>query len=159
NIMPGFGKPPDQDPPPDLDWDLWLGPAPKRPYNPNRAIYHFRWFWDTSGGQMTNLAAHSIDLIHWFIGVEAPASCSSAAGRFWLRDSGETPDTQDTIVTYPGGLTAVWSHREASRGSSQPHGVEFFGTKGSLTISRKGFLVTPDRRIPPANAVPQFTGA
>ena len=49
NVAPGFGKPPDGDPPPDLDYDLWLGPAPQRPYNPNRAIYHFRWFWDYSG--------------------------------------------------------------------------------------------------------------
>jgi hypothetical protein len=48
NVSPGFGNPPDQDPPADLDYDMWLGPAPKRPYNPNRAIYHFRWFWDYS---------------------------------------------------------------------------------------------------------------
>src|SRR5437870_2663571 len=46
NIMPGFGRPADADPPADLDWDLWLGPAPQRRYNPQRAIYHFRWFWD-----------------------------------------------------------------------------------------------------------------
>ena len=55
NIMPGFGNPPDGDPPADLDWDVWLGPAPARQYNPNRGLYHFRWFWDYSGGQMTNL--------------------------------------------------------------------------------------------------------
>src|SRR5689334_919261 len=56
NVMPGFGRPADADPPADLDYDLWLGPAPKRRYNPNRSLYHFRWFWDYSGGQMTNLA-------------------------------------------------------------------------------------------------------
>src|SRR5262249_53416021 len=67
NIMPGFGTPPDGPPPADLDWDFWLGPAPARPYNPNRAIYHFRWFWDYSGGQMTNLAAHSLDIVHWYL--------------------------------------------------------------------------------------------
>src|SRR6266436_7078571 len=68
NVSPGFGNPPDQAPPPDLDYDLWLGPAPQRPYNPNRAIYHFRWFWDYSGGQMTNLGAHSLDTVHWNAG-------------------------------------------------------------------------------------------
>ena len=73
NIMPGFGSPPDGDPPPGLDYDLWLGPAPKRPYNPNRSIYHFRWFWDYSGGQMTNLAHHSLDIVHWYLGATAPA--------------------------------------------------------------------------------------
>jgi len=61
NVMPGFGNPPDSNPPPELDYDMWLGPAPKRPYNPNRSIYHFRWFWDYSGGQMTNLGQHSLD--------------------------------------------------------------------------------------------------
>src|SRR4051812_26373871 len=58
NVMPGFGNPPDQEPPPELDWEMWLGPAPSRKYNPNRALYHFRWFWDSSGGQMTNLGQH-----------------------------------------------------------------------------------------------------
>src|SRR5262249_37256348 len=48
NIMPGFGSPPDADPPAELDWETWLGPAPRRKYNPNRALYHFRWFWDYS---------------------------------------------------------------------------------------------------------------
>ena len=67
NIMPGYGSPPDGTPPPELDYDMWLGPAPLRPYNPNRSIYHFRWFWDYSGGQMTNLAAHSIDILDWFL--------------------------------------------------------------------------------------------
>src|SRR5262249_22514687 len=47
NIMPGFGSPADCPPPADLDWEMFLGPAPLRPYNPNRGIYHFRWFWDT----------------------------------------------------------------------------------------------------------------
>ena len=57
---------------PGLDYDLWLGPAPKRPYNPNRSLYHFRWFWDYSGGQMTNLGQHSLDIVHWFLGADGP---------------------------------------------------------------------------------------
>src|SRR5207248_2411053 len=72
NITPGFGKPADGEPPPELDWDLWLGPAPRRAYNPNRAIYHFRWFWDYSGGQMTNLGQHDLDIILWFLGAQGP---------------------------------------------------------------------------------------
>ena len=84
NVMPGFGSPPDGDPPPGLDYDLWLGPAPKRPYNPNRSIYHFRWFWDYSGGQMTNLGQHSLDIVHWFLGATAPSAVTSAGGRFAL---------------------------------------------------------------------------
>ncbi len=158
NIMPGFGRPDDGDPPRELDWDLWLGPAPSRPYNPNRAIYHFRWFWDYSGGQMTNLGQHALDVVHWYLDVKAPLAVTSAGGRFALRDNGETPDTQDAIIEYPG-LTATWSHREASRGQPSTYPLEFFGTRGSLAISRAGFVVTPDRKITPENAVPQFTGA
>ena len=142
----------------DLDWDLWLGPAPKRRYNPNRALYHFRWFWDYSGGQMTNLGAHALDVVHWYLGVKGPLAVSSAGGRFSLEDNGETPDTQDAVIEYPG-FTAVWSHREASAGPKAPSYLEFFGPKGSLGVTRAGFTVTPDAKVRPENAVPQFGGA
>jgi predicted dehydrogenase len=158
NIMPGFGTPPDQDPPADLDWDMFLGPAPARKYNPNRGLYHFRWFWDYSGGQMTNLGHHSLDIVDWYLGGKWPLSVASVGSRFALQDNGETPDTQDALFEFPG-WTAVWSHREAARGQPAGSSLEFFGTKGSLTISRSGFVVTPDAKINPANAIPQFTGA
>jgi predicted dehydrogenase len=158
NIMPGFGNPPDADPPPELDWELFLGPAPRRRYNRNRAIYHFRWFWDYSGGQLTNLGTHAFDIMDWYLDARGPLSVTSVGGRFSLQDNGETPDTQDALFAYPG-WTAVWSHREASRGQPGLQPLEFFGPRGSLAISRRGFVVTGDLRIPPENAVPQFTGA
>jgi predicted dehydrogenase len=158
NVMPGFGRPPDQDPPADLDWDMFLGPAPLRKYNPNRGLYHFRWFWDTSGGQMTNLGHHALDILDWFLSGHWPVSVSSAGGRYALRDNGETPDTQDALFEFPG-FSAVWSHREVSRGLPVGSSMEFFGTRGSLAITRSGFVVTPDRKAPPENAVPQFAGA
>jgi predicted dehydrogenase len=158
NIMPGYGRPADGEPPRELDWDLWLGPAPARRYNPNRAIYHFRWFWDYSGGQMTNLGQHALDVVYWCLGVKGPRSVSSAGGRFSLQDNGETPDTQDALFEHAG-WTAVWSHREASRGPVGAAPLEFFGPRGSLAISRKGFVVTADRKVPPENTVPKFTGA
>jgi len=122
NVMPGFGSPPDGNRPPELDYDLWLGPAPKRRYNPNRAIYHFRWFWDYSGGQMTNLGQHSLDIAHWILGAKGPAAITSAGGRFGLRDNGETPDVQDAVFEYPG-WQATWSHRECSRGAPPVRGT------------------------------------
>src|SRR5262249_11947066 len=126
--------------------------------NPHRAIYHFRWFWDYSGGQMTNLGAHSLDIMDWCLGGKQPRAVCSMGGRLILRDNGETPDTQDALFEYPG-WTALWSHREASRGQPATASLEFFGTKGSLALTRSGFVVTPDRKVPPANTVPQFTGA
>ncbi len=157
NVMPGFGSPSDATPPTDLQYDLWLGPAPKRPYNPKRSLYHFRWFWDYSGGQMTNLGAHEVDVVQWAMQVKGPTAVSSSGGRFALEDNGETPDTQDALFEYPG-FTAVFSMREASAGNRGEGILEFFGTKGSMAIDREGFAVTPDMKIDPMNAIPQFAG-
>ncbi len=158
NILPGYGSPADTNAPPELDYDMWLGPAPRRAYNPNRAIYHFRWFWDYSGGQMTNLGQHSLDIVDWILGVETCRSVFSTGGRFQLTDNGETPDVQDALFVFDG-WTAACSHRECSGGEEPQHPLTFYGTKGSLGISRRGFTVTADEEMPPENTVPQFTGA
>ena len=157
NIMPGFGSPPDATAPRDFDYEMWLGPAPKRPFNKQRGIYHFRWFWDYSGGQMTNLGAHHIDILQWFMNVKGPLSVASTGGRFALTALGETPDTQDTLYEYPG-FTAGYSSREVSLGRRDGSGLEFFGTKGSLAIGRSGFQVYPDSKADPNNAIPVFKG-
>lgn len=158
NIMPGYGTPADGDPPKELDWEMWLGPAPLRVYNPNRAIYHFRWFWDYSGGQMTNLGAHAIDILDWYLDPAVLKSVTSVGGRFSLQDNGETPDTQDALFEYDG-FTAAWSMREAAAGKSDGFPSEFFGSKGSLAVSRSVFILNADRKVPPENTVPQFTDA
>jgi predicted dehydrogenase len=171
NVMPGFGRPADCNPPPELDWNRMLGPAPMRPYNPNRGIYHFRWFWDYSGGQMTNLGHHALDIMLWTLGGTLSA-VTSVGGRLCLTDNGETPDTQDALFELvPDGdeapqaetsrrpaWTAAWTHREAA-GGPKPYPTEFYGTKGMLGIDRKGFMVRADKKIPPENHVPRFTGA
>jgi predicted dehydrogenase len=158
NVMPGFGAPPDGDVPPGFDYDMWLGPAPKRPFNSKRGIYHFRWFWDYSGGQMTNLGAHELDIVQWFLGLKGPIRVASFGGRFALQDNGETPDTQDAIFEYPGGITAAYAIREASSGSRESDTLEFFGTKGSMQITRGVFKVIPDEKVPPENRIPVFRG-
>ena len=158
NINPGFGTPADSTAPNDFDYDMWLGPAPKRPFNPQRGIYHFRWFWDYSGGQMTNLGAHHIDIVHWFMGVKGPKSVTSSGGRVALPGPGETPDIQEALYEYPDFL-ATYSCREISRGRVDTGGgLEFFGTKGSMSIGRGGFEVFPDMQIDPESAIPRFKG-
>jgi predicted dehydrogenase len=157
NVMPGFGAPDNSTAPGDLDYDMWLGPAPKRPYNPKRSLYHFRWFWDYSGGQMTNLGAHEIDVVQWAMQVKGPNAVSSSGGRFVLEDNGETPDTQDALFEYPG-FTALFSYREASAGHRGEGRLEFFGSKGALGIDRAGFEIYPEMKIDPANSIPVFTG-
>ena len=172
NVMPGFGSPPDSVPPAELDWNRMQGPAPLRPYNSNRGIYHFRWFWDYSGGQMTNLGQHCLDIMHWTLG-GMPAAITSVGGRLCLKDNGETPDTQDAFFEFNavgdapragtaaerhGAWTATWSHREASTGAGNTLPIEFYGTRGMLGISRRGFTVRADKKIAPENLVPRFTG-
>ncbi|HKB01468.1 MAG TPA: Gfo/Idh/MocA family oxidoreductase [Gemmataceae bacterium] len=153
NAAPGFGNPPDADPPADLDWDRWLGPAPARKYNPNRCLYHFRWFWDYAGGQMTNLGAHQLDIIDWVLGLASLKEVAAAGGRYVLTDNGETPDTQYVLFALDK-WTAAFTMRECAAGAKPEFGLEFVGTKGALGISRMGFTVTPDVELPPENQVP-----
>lgn len=165
NVMPGFGRPADSAPPPELDWEMFLGPAPRRPYNPNRALYHFRWFRDYSGGQMTNIGQHMLDIVYWYLGGQ-PRTIASLGGRWALEDNCETPDTQDALyemhradADHPGSTyTVSWQHREASAGGVAGRGIEFFGTKGALRINRKGFTLTGDSKVPPESRIPQYAG-
>jgi predicted dehydrogenase len=156
NIMPGFARTPESPPPAGFDWEMFLGPAPLRPYSAERGLYHFRWFWEYSGGQMTNLGQHSLDIVDWILGGHWPRAVASFGGRLALTGSGETPDTQEAIFDFPG-FTANWSLREASLGEPAGSSLVFCGTKGSLSISRSGFMITPDKVIRPEDAVPQFT--
>jgi predicted dehydrogenase len=148
NVMPGFGNPPDGPPPRDLDYDMWLGPAPKRPYNPHRALYHFRWFWDYSGGQMTNWGAHHLDIARWIVDEIAPANVSGAGGRFALTDGGETPDVQQ--VTYRFSKSVVtWTTSEIGEGD--PLTLNIYGTKGMMTLLRSGFHIKPETTTKPGS--------
>lgn len=159
NLSPGFGNPPDQDPPAGLDWDLFLGPAPARKYNPNRGIYHFRWFWDYSGGQMTNLGQHSLDTVYWCLDLKGPKAVTSVGGRFFLQDNCEVPDTQDVILEYPG-FTTVCQYREcaAGHGETGMGGLVFLGNKGTMPVSRDSFELFPDRKQNPNNTVAAILG-
>ena len=104
----GIGNPPDTDPPADLDWDMWLGPAPKVAFNKNRfgvhpeGFSHFRWFWDYAGGMMTDWGVHLIDIVQWAMNVDAPLAVSAVGGKFHLKDNRETPDTILATYQYPG---------------------------------------------------------
>ena len=129
------------------------------PYNPNRSIYHFRWFWDYSGGQATNLGQHSLDLVHWMLGVKAPKSVYSSGGRWFLKDNCEVPDTQDVIIEYPGfNVTCQYREATAGRGDLGMGGLTFYGTYGCLPISRSGFELSPDPKVNPNNVVAGILG-
>jgi predicted dehydrogenase len=124
-----------------LDWDMWLGPAPARAFDPFRCIYNFRWFWDYSGGQMTNWGAHHLDIARWIIGARAPVAVSGAGGRYALKDGGETPDVQEVTYQFPN-VVVTWTSSEISQG--EPFTLDIFGTKGMLSLTRGGFHVKPE---------------
>jgi len=152
NILPGFSQPVGK-PLSTSDWDMWLGPAPFVPFDARRCLYHFRWYWDYSGGQTTNLLAHEIDIVQWVTGA-LPQRVTALGGRFALQGLGETPDVFEAIFEYPGFL-ATWSNREVA--ASGGGGLEFHGTKGMLKLNRAGFEVVPDKQISPEDQIPRFT--
>ena len=142
----GIGKPPDEDPPAGFDWDAWLGPAPKVPYNRNRAFYRFRWFYDYSGGQVTNFGAHYLDLAHWMLGHDAPQAVTAMGGKIAVDDNREIPDTLEVLWTYPGGTLVIFSQFNANGAPADLHGdiMEVRGTKGTLYLTWNGYEVVPE---------------
>lgn len=142
NAMPGF-KPRELGPekPPTLNWDMWLGPAPLVPYDPFRCIYHFRWFWDYSGGQMTNWGAHNLDIARWVLGAKGPDAVAAFGGRYEIKDGGETPDIQEVLYSFPG-CVVTWEGREVNR--TRDEYLAFHGTLGTLNMMRDGFKVIPE---------------
>ncbi|UCF37922.1 MAG: Gfo/Idh/MocA family oxidoreductase [Acidobacteriota bacterium] len=163
----GIGNPPDSDPPEGLDWDLWLGPAPKVPFNLNRfgvgdRWSTFRYFWDYAGGMMTDWGVHLLDIVQWAMDVDAPQNVSASGAKFVLQDNRETPDTLTVTYEYPE-FICTYENRDCNSYGVNGHGygIEFYGTKGTMFLDRSGFEVIPqtrreeERRIPLMYAMQQ----
>jgi predicted dehydrogenase len=136
------GNPPDGPVPEGVDYDMWLGPAPNRPFNKNRFHFNFRWFWDYAGGLMTDWGVHLINIALWAMGPEAPKSVVSSGGKYVLQDNSETPDTQITVYDFPS-YTLIWEHQvECGLGPDRrEHGVMFTGTDATLIVDTKGWEI------------------
>lgn len=142
----GIGNPADCDPPEGLDWDAWLGPAPMVPFNPNRCLYKFRWFWDYSGGQLTNMGTHFLDVIQWAIGKDAPRSVMSVGGKYAVDDNREIPDTMEVIWEYDGPTIAKFTQHNfnSARGTTPDWDFVFRGTTGTLGFIGNGYELIPE---------------
>ena len=153
----GIGNPADSDPPPGLDWDMYLGPAPKVRFNPNRFIYNFRWFWDYSGGTVTDWGTHHVDIVHWALNVHAPLAVSTAGAKYVLQDNRETPDTIEATFEYPG-FIYTYSYRVLNGHTNQGRnfGIQFYGTDGTLFVDRKGYELKPETAIIDQQPVPPY---
>ena len=144
-LATNLGHPPDGPAPASVDYDLWLGPAPKRAFNANRFHFNFRWFWDYAGGLMTDWGVHLINVMLWAMGPEHPKTVASTGGKFVLDDNTETPDTQITVYEFPS-YTMMWEHKTGIANGlyNRPWGIAFVGSQGTLVCDDSGFEVLPE---------------
>ena len=137
----------DQPVPEGVDYDMWLGPAPLRPFNPNRFHFTFRWFWDYAGGLMTDWGVHLLDYALFGMNVTAPDSIMASGGKFGYPDDAcETPDTLQTIYTFKD-FTVLWDHAIGINDGAygRTHGLGFVGENGTLVVDRGGWEVIPEK--------------
>lgn len=140
-----IGRPADGEPPAGVDYDFWLGPAPKRKFNPLRFHGTHYFFWDYGGGMLSEWGIHLFDVVTWAMGPEVK-SVSSIGCNCVFNDARETPDTVSALFECPG-YTMVYTMRHGN--GWQPHGqmdhgIEFFGTEATLQINRNGFQMYHD---------------
>ena len=138
-----FKGPPvaDSAPPPELDYDFWLGPAPAKPYNEKHVHYNFRFFWDYSGGQLTNWGAHNLDIAQWGLGTDdtGPIEITGRA-RYHAQGWYEVPEWSEVVYKYANGVTILC-------GQDHPGGTEFEGPKGKIHVNRKQLRSDPPELI------------
>ena len=145
--------------PPGVDYDLWLGPAPKRPFNPNRFHYNWHWNWDYGNGDIGNQGVHQIDVARWALQKELPPAVISLGGRFGYADDGQTPNTQ----------IALFDHGDAQilfevRGLETPPVMDL--SVGTIVYGTEGFVAIANEDVAQAvafdakgNLVKRFKGS
>jgi predicted dehydrogenase len=136
----GHGKPGPV--PPEVDYAMWQGPAPDRPFMENRFHYNWHWFWNWGTGELGNNGIHGVDVARWGLGVDAPRCVSSGGGKYVFDDDQEVPDTQ--IVTWEFANAAlVWEHRMWSTHGLEGSGfgIGFYGDQGTVLIDEKRWTV------------------
>jgi predicted dehydrogenase len=151
NISPvGMGRYPDCEAPSYVDYDRWLGPAPQRPFNPNRFHLLFRWYFDYAGGMMSDWGVHLNDIVLWALNCKGPQSVYTSGGVFTSDDDRDTPDTMQVVYEFPG-CTLTYSMRKGNglKFNGHDYGILFCGTEGSLILDRSGFEVIPDKVVLP----------
>jgi predicted dehydrogenase len=144
-----IGRKPDGPVPPGVDYSTWLGPAPMRPFNPNRFHYNWHWFWDTGNGDIGNQGVHEMDIARWGLGkTSLPKMVHASGGKFVYDDDQETPNTQLAVFEYDDcqlvfevrGLLTGGESGIAYDGSNFIGNI-FLGSEGYLVVDYKGFQV------------------
>lgn len=129
-----------------MDYELWQGPAPRRPFQSNFLHYNWHWFWHWGNGELGNNGVHMIDVCRWGLETTYPEKVTSTGGRFHFDDDQETPDTHVITCQFPGRKTLVWQGLSCvALPEKQVPDVVFVGEKGSLAI-RRGNYALHDRK-------------
>lgn len=129
-----------------VDYNMWLGPAPKTPFNPNRFHYNFRWFWPYAGGLMTDWGVHLVDMVLAGMKSGLPQKVASFGGHLaYPDDARETPDTQTALYDF-GDYQMSWEHTMGRQYGpfGMGHGIAFIGSLGTLLLNRGGWEVRPE---------------
>jgi len=145
-----------------VDYDMWLGPATKRPFNRNRFHFTFRWFWDYAGGLMTDWGVHLLDYALYGMDVTTPKSIMAMGGKYgYPNDACETPDSLQTLYEFDG-FNVMWDHAIGidDGAYNRGHGLGFVGENGTLVINRQGWEVIPEivSKVKRMEAVPLIKG-
>jgi len=130
-----------------VDYERWLGPAPRRPFNRNRFHFSFRWFWDYAGGLMTDWGVHEIDIALYAMNAIAPISVMASGGKLaYPNDASETPDTLQTVFEYDG-FNMLWEHATGIDNGNygRTEGIAFIGNNGTLVCNRQGYEIIPEK--------------
>ena len=131
------------EPPDTLNYDLWQGPAPKRPYRSNVVHYNWHWFWHWGNGELGNNGVHGLDICRWGLGVDYPIRTISSGGRYCYQDDQETPDTHQVSWEFEGGKQITYQGVSCSQHPPGPF-VSFYGTDGYLEIDIEGVYTIYD---------------
>lgn len=153
-------KVPDAAVPEGVDYDMWLGPAPKRPFNKNRFHFTWRWYWEYAGGLMTDWGVHLIDYILYGMGKSIPDSVMATGGKYaYPDDDMVTPDTMTAVYDFKD-FTMIWEHTIGIGLGNwrRPHGMSYIGENGTLVLDRNGWEVIPEKQKMEAIPVQQQVG-
>jgi len=129
--------------PPTLDYELWQGPAPRRPYKSNVIPYNWHWFWHWGTGEALNNGTHEIDVARWVLGVDFATKVTSTGGRFAFDDDWQTPDTQVIGWDYAGEKSISWEGRSCNGFPTErlSRGVYVYGTEGTALLENNNYTV------------------
>lgn len=126
-----------------LDYELWQGPALRKPFRDNLVHYNWHWFWNYGTGEVLNNGTHEVDVCRWALEVGYPTKVSSNGGRLHFNDDWEFYDTQNVNWDYADGKTINWEGRScngsAFRGKGR--GAMIYGTEGTVMLDREGYVV------------------